>query len=100
MIALEAKEKKYGPDLHEVRLEKILEHWDSIMEIVSQEIPAVRELEAMYESVGLPGTLTEIGEEECLLPTILRCTKDIRDKYVLSRMAWDLGMEEELFGGQ
>jgi len=41
--------------------------------------------------------LADIGEDESLLPTILRCTKDIRDKYVLSRLAWDLGMEAELF---
>ncbi len=97
MIALEAKEKKYDPALHEARLDKILDHWDTIMEIVSQEIPSVQQLEALYQKVGLPGTLNEIGEDESLLPTILRCTKDIRDKYVLSRMAWDLGIEEELF---
>ena len=98
MIALEAKEKKYDPALHEARLDKLIANWNTIMEIVAQEIPAVAELEMLYEKVGLPGTLADIGEEEKLLPTVLRCTKDIRDKYVLSRMAWDLGIEEELFG--
>ncbi len=97
MIALEAKEKKYDPALHETRLDKLIANWDVIMEIVAQEVPSVAELEALYEKVGLPGTLTDIGEEESLLPTVLRCTKDIRDKYVLSRMAWDLGIEENLF---
>ena len=47
--------------------------------------------------MGLPKTLEEIGANTKLLPTILRCTKDIRDKYVLSRLAWDLGEEETLF---
>ncbi len=98
MIALEAKEKKYDPALHGARLDKLIANWAAIMDIVSQEIPAVEALETLYRKVGLPGTLTDIGEEESLLPTILRCTKDIRDKYVLSRMAWDLGIEEELFG--
>lgn len=98
MIALEAKEGKYDPVFHEARLDKLADNWDTIMEIVSQEIPTVGELETLYGKVGLPGTLGEIGENEKLLPTILRCTKDIRDKYVLSRMAWDLGIEAKLFG--
>jgi glycerol-1-phosphate dehydrogenase [NAD(P)+] len=98
MIALETKEKKYDPALHAVRLDKLIANWDAIMEIVSQEIPAVENLKTLYGKIGLPGTLTDIGEVESLLPTVLRCTKDIRDKYVLSRMAWDLGIEEELFG--
>lgn len=97
MIALEAKEKKYDPVLHEERLDQIIQNWDVIMDIVSQEIPSVETLEGLYQKIGLPSSLAEIGEEECLLPTVLRCTKDIRDKYVLSRMAWDLGIEEELF---
>ena len=98
MIALEAKEKKYDPSLHEARLDKIMDRWDAILEIVSQEIPSGEELKALYDQVGLPGTLEKIGEDENLLPTILRCTKDIRDKYVLSRLVWDLGIEAELFG--
>ena len=97
MIALEAKEKKYDPALHEARLAKLIASWNAIMKIIEQEIPSVQALEDLYSTVGLPGTLADIGEDEALLPTILRCTKDIRDKYVLSRIAWDLGIEEELF---
>lgn len=98
MIALEAKEGKYDAALHAVRLEKLADNWNAIMEIIGQEIPAVEKLEALYAQVGLPRTLADIGEAEELLPAVLRCTKDIRDKYVLSRMAWDLGIEKELFG--
>ena len=98
MIALEAKEKKYDPAAHTDRLNKILTNWDTIMDMVSQEIPTVEALEGLYRKVGLPGALDAIGEDPALLPTVLCCTKDIRDKYVLSRLAWDLGLEEELFG--
>ena len=98
MIALEAKEKKYDPAGHKLRLQRILEQWDSILEIVKQEIPPVSDLEDLYLRIGLPMKLEEIGEEEKLLPLILRCTKDIRDKYVLSRLAWDLQIEKELYG--
>ena len=51
---------------------------------------------ALMDTIDAPKTLAEIGIDESLLPDIFRATKDIRDKYVLSRLAWDLDIEEEL----
>lgn len=96
MIALEKKEQKYDPAAHEKRLETILTHWDEILAIIEEEMPAVAELEKLYDRIGMPKTLTDIGVEEDLLPMIFRCTKDMRDKYVLSRLAWDLGIIDEV----
>ena len=36
----------------------------------------------------------ELGDTD--LATTFKATKDIRDKYVLSRLAWDLGIIEEI----
>lgn len=98
MIALEEKEKKYDLSSQRTRLRVLSDQWDAVMNIVRREIPPVSVLKELYTRVGLPMTLSDLGEEESLLPTVLRCTKDIRDKYVLSRLAWDLGIEKELFG--
>ena len=98
MIALEKKERKYDKAAHEVRLEKILKLWPEIMDIAAQEIPAMESLDRLYQKLELPRTLEAIGEDGALLPTVLRCTKDIRDKYVLSRLVWDLGAETKVFG--
>ena len=100
MIALEEKERKYDAASHKARLEKLLELWPEILEIAAQEIPGAEVLASLYEKLELPRTLKDIGQNEAMLPTVLRCTKDIRDKYVLSRLAWDLGMEKELFGDE
>ena len=100
MIALEQKEKKYDVLSHAERLEVILSKWDSILNLIEEEVPDIRTLTDLYDSVGLPKTLGDIGEDPGLLPTVLRCTKDIRDKYVLSRLVWDLGAEDDLFGQQ
>ena len=97
MIVLEAKEKKYDLAAHALRLETILTKWDDILNIIRQEIPALQELDTLYDTIALPKTLEEVGGNTGDLPTILRCTKDIRDKYVLSRLAWDLGVEAILF---
>lgn len=96
MIALEAREGKYDVAAHRERLERILENWDEILTIIDEEIPSLQTLLALMDTIDAPKTLQEIGINEALLPTIFRATKDIRDKYVLSRLAWDLGIEEEL----
>lgn len=44
----------------------------------------------------MPKYMSEIGLDEDSLQMSFEATKDIRDKYVLSRLAWDLGRIEEL----
>ena len=95
MIAQEAKEQKYNVQKHADRLEVILKNWDAILQIVHEEVPSLAELEALFDQVGLPKTAGQIGIDEALLPMTFRCTKDIRDKYVLSRLCWDLGLLDE-----
>ena len=96
MIALEEKEGKYDPAAHALRLETILAHWKDIQAIAREELPAAGKLEELLDAIEAPKTLAEIGIAETELPMIFRCTKDIRDKYVLSRLAWDLGVLEQL----
>ena len=96
MIALETKEGKYDQTAHAKRLEIILNNWNEILQIIDEEVPSLQTLLALMETIDAPKTLAEIGIEVSLLPEIFRATKDIRDKYVLSRLAWDLDIEEEL----
>ena len=96
MIALEAREKKYDPALHARRLEVILSNWEGILQIIEEELPSSDALEALLDALEAPKTLAEIGISDGELPMIFRCTKDIRDKYVLSRLAWDLGVIDEI----
>ena len=96
MIALEAKEKKYDPDLHARRLEILLKNWDAILKIIDEELPTVADTEALLDTIGAPKTLSQIGTPDDMLPDIFKATKDIRDKYVLSRLCWDLGILDEI----
>ena len=95
MIALEGKEKKYDVDAHKARLEIILSRWEEIMEIIRQELPTSTEVERLLDTIGAPKNLKDIGVD-APLSMIFRATKDIRDKYVLSRLLWDLGILEEI----
>ena len=96
MIKLEQKEQKYSSEKHANRLEIIIEKWDKILEIIKQEIPTQKEIESVLQTIGAPKTASEIGIN-CSLDLTLKATKDIRDKYVLSRLLWDLGVIDEIF---
>lgn len=91
MIALESKEKKYDLGKHAARLEVILEKWDDILRIIDEELPSVEEFEAILDSIEAPKTLEAIGLDSSTLAMTLKSTKDIRDKYVLPRLLWDIG---------
>ncbi len=96
MIALEAKEKKYDKERHAKRLERILAHWDEILGIIEDELPTSAEFEALLDSIEAPKSVEDIGLSKDILPMTLKCTKDIRDKYILPRLLWDLGVLDEV----
>lgn len=95
MIALEKTEKKYDVAGHAPRLERIISHWDEILGIVQEELPTQTALDQLLDTIQAPKSLPEIGNSQELVPMILRCTKDIRDKYILTRLLWDLGILDE-----
>lgn len=91
MIALEQKEQKYDVNKHANRLNVILTKWNKIVEIVKEEIPSSKEIEEILDVIGAPKSISEIGID-CDLFMAFASTKDIRDKYVLSSLCWDLGI--------
>ncbi len=95
MIAQEEKEKKYDPALHQMRLETILARWDEIQTIIEEEVPAPETLEVLFKKMGMPETPAELGIENGITAEVFSATRDIRDKYVLSRLVWDLGLTVE-----
>ena len=96
MIALEEKERKYDPARHAKRLERILQKWDAILQVIDQELPDTQALEALFDRVGLPKSACDFGIDAQILPLTFQSAKDIRDKYVLPRLLWDLGILDEI----
>ena len=96
MITLEQKEQKYNVEKHGPRLEKIIENWDKILKIIDEEVPSSADIAKLLDTIGAPKTAAEIGIDESIVPFTFKATKDIRDKYVVSRLAWDLGVIDEL----
>ena len=94
MIALEKKEGKYSLAAHKERLDMIIGKWDKICDIIRKEIPSKKEIERLLDLIGAPKLPSDIGLEDDL-KTVFLATKDIRDKYVLSRLLWDIGLLDD-----
>lgn len=96
MINLERKEGKYSAKKHSERLNVIIQKWEDIKEVIRQELMPLHELEKLYYLLNLPKTIEELGMEKTIAVQTFKHTKDIRDKYILSRLCFDLGIIDEI----
>lgn len=91
IIALEEKEGKYDKQKCAERLDTIIEKWDDILKVIDEELIPYHELEALFKKIGHPVSSSEIGESEESAAAAFAHTCDIRDKYILSRLLYDIG---------
>ncbi len=96
IIAIEEKEKKYDPEAHEKRILTIIEKWDEILAIINEELVPYEYLYGIFERIGAPLTPEDIGETAESAAIAYIHTRDIRDKYILSRLTYDLGVDDVL----
>ena len=93
MIKLDKTEQKYDIESHNKRLKTIIENWDNILTIINEELPSSDDFESLLDTIGSPKTPESIGLDSAIVPMTLAAAKDIRDKYVLPRLLWDIGEE-------
>lgn len=96
MIALEKQEGKYDAKKHSERLEIIISKWDEILAVINDEIPGLNDILNIFGAINLPDSADKIGIDADTLRMTFEATKDIRDKYVISRLCWDLGILDEI----
>lgn len=92
LIALEAKEGKFDTEKHKARLQTIIEKWDIILNIIKEELPPSEDIEKLMKNLKMPLSCSDIGISEDTLKTTFKTTKDIRNKYIISHLGWDLGV--------
>ncbi len=96
MISREMKEGKYNKSTHPARFAVIAGNWDEILRIIDEELPSYTQLTLLLDTIGIPKELSSMGVDRETAKLTFKATKDIRDKYVLSRLAWDLGVLDNL----
>ncbi len=77
-----------------LRAEKIINNWDEVLKILD-EVPSFQEVEDRMRETGIPTMPAEIGITGQDVIDAFVCSRDIRNKYLLSSMIWDLGYMEE-----
>ena len=96
MIDKEVEDKKYDKEIHRIRYARIAEKWDEILQIINEELPSYDVLANLMDSVGIAKEMESLDVNREIAKLTFCATKDIRDKYVLSRLAWDLGVIDQL----
>ena len=63
---------------------------------ITETLPAADEIEALLRKLGAPVSPADIGLPESETAVCFKATKDIRDKYILSSLAFDLGCLDQV----
>lgn len=92
-----AGSERYNREKHAERLDRIITHWDEILNIIARELPSSESMKELLDKIGAPSSSSEIGIPEDETALTFRVTRDIRDKYILSSLAWDMGAAEDIF---
>ena len=85
----------YNEEKQAARQKAIREHKDEILAAIDT-LPRARDIEALLKSLGAPASPPDIGIPESETAVCFKATKDIRDKYILSSLAFDLGCLDEI----
>ncbi len=83
--------ERYDREKHAKRLNKIIEHWDEILKVIDEELPSAHSMKELLDTIGAPCTAADIDIPEKETSLTFRVTRDIRDKYILSSLVWDMG---------
>ena len=85
----------YDPQKQAARRENIRKHLFEIIGVIDT-LPSYGEVSSVLRRIGAPTSPEEIGIPERETAVCFKATKDIRDKYILSSLAFDLGVLDRL----
>ena len=83
-------ERRYDLDAHRKRIQSIIINWEKLQQMVDQILPQLRECRDLIQQIGLPTRFDQLGIAVDLGEMICLATKEIRSKYVASKLLDDL----------
>jgi len=95
VISLNEKEGINSYEKRIERVKRIVDKWDEIVSVL-KEAPSHKEVKGILEKIGAPVTLKELGVEKEIILDGLVYAKEIRNRYTVLQLAWDLGMLDEI----
>lgn len=95
VIQLEKKVKKNDPETHAVRIAKIEQHWPEIVRVMD-DLPSLSYIEKSLSELGAPINPAQVGVDYQSVVDSIIVAKEVRDRYTLLQLLWDLGIIEEM----
>ena len=77
---------------HAARLERIIDNWDAIQQIIREELPETEKLVALMREVEAPMVPADIAISHQDTNDAFHYARNTRNKYLTSSMLWDLGV--------
>ena len=95
MIEMEAKAQKNETSARLDRINAMEAHWDEIRALLS-ELPSSEKIRDLLHTLGSPCTPAEIGVDAQLLKNTFLYCKEVRARYTILQMVWDLDLLDQL----
>lgn len=86
---------RYSREKHLTRLDNIIKYWDEIVSIAKEEMPSSARILEILNTIDAPVFSADFGIPENQNALTFKLTMDIRDKYILSTLMFDLGLTDE-----
>ncbi len=97
VLALEEKARKNDLELHKDRLAAIAQNWDQILQTLAT-VPSPAEARALLAEVHAPFEPAHVGIEPQLVSDALLFAKEIRARYTVLQLLWDLNLLRNFAG--
>lgn len=94
IIELEKKSRKNDPEGLLKRLAVIEQKWDEIRSL-AQTAPKASEIYHMLEQMGAAKVPSDVGIKRQYVYDSIRYGKEVRDRYTILQLMWDIGRLEE-----
>ena len=94
ILKMELSARKNDPEGRRIRAGRVIDAWDEVMALM-EELPDYAEMAEYMKKLGMPTKPEEIGVSRQDALDAFVCSRDIRNKFILSSMVWDLGYMEE-----
>ncbi|MBR4075182.1 MAG: iron-containing alcohol dehydrogenase [Firmicutes bacterium] len=95
VIEMEAKAKKNETTARLARIDSMEQNWDGILALLN-ELPSSETVMELLRSLDSPCLPAEIDVDETMLKNTFMFCKEVRARYTILQMVWDLGLLDQL----
>ncbi|MBR2669966.1 MAG: sn-glycerol-1-phosphate dehydrogenase [Solobacterium sp.] len=94
IISLEKKAGKNDPEHRNKRLKRMKENWPLIQKMIREELPETEDMVKLLRSMSAPVEAAGMGVPAEEIHQAVEAAKEVRDRYTMLQMLWDLGLSE------